>query len=75
MQQPIRYYITKSGDEPTVRSVRVAREEPRLKDRDDLASKHGADATSASVSPEVSGRRQGVKRLVQSAIRRRGQAA
>ena len=24
MQDPIRYYITKSGEEPTVRSVRVA---------------------------------------------------
>ena len=24
MQKPIRYYITKSGEEPTVRSVRVA---------------------------------------------------
>ena len=33
MQEPIRYYITKSGEEPTVRSVKVAQSPPEGEDR------------------------------------------
>jgi hypothetical protein len=28
MQEPVRYYITKRGEEPTVRSVKVAKGAP-----------------------------------------------
>ena len=31
MQEPIRYYITKRGEEPTVRSVKVAQSPPEAK--------------------------------------------
>ncbi len=33
MQEPIRYYITKSGEEPTVRSVKVAQSSPECDDQ------------------------------------------
>ena len=33
MQEPIRYYITKRGEEPTVRSVKVAQSAPEDEDR------------------------------------------
>ena len=33
MQEPIRYYITKRGEEPTVRSVKVAQSAPEGEDR------------------------------------------
>ena len=33
MQDPIRYYITKRGEEPTVRSVKVAQSAPEGEDR------------------------------------------
>ena len=32
MQEPIRYYITKRGEEPTVRSVKVAQSVPEDED-------------------------------------------
>jgi len=34
MQERIRYYITKSGEEPTVRSVKVAKGSPQREDLD-----------------------------------------
>ncbi len=68
MQEPIRYYITKSGEEPTVRSVRVAlsAEEPRAEPE-----------TIAAVAETVMGDRHApapsaaVTRRVKNAIRRR----
>ena len=70
MQKPIRYYITKSGEEPTVRSVKVAlnpvEREPRAE---------------AIPAPEKPSREQGwrrphaVSRLVRGAIRRKPRVA
>jgi hypothetical protein len=69
MQQPIRYYITKSGDEPTVRSVKVALNPTDAVERTELT---------AQAAPEVprterngAEERRNVKRLVQGALRRR----
>jgi hypothetical protein len=69
VQKPIRYYITKSGEEPTVRSVKVALNpvdrEPRVE---------------TVAVPEQPSREQGwrrshaVSRLVEGAIRRRPRA-
>ena len=39
MQQPIRYYITKSGEEPVVRSVKVARASAHASERTETAQK------------------------------------
>lgn len=71
MQQPIRYYITKSGEEPTVRSVKVAQEAPTSDMRDDLATQRAAE--NASSPRESAPPRDGVKvkQLMQGAIRRR----
>lgn len=66
MQQPIRYYITKSGDEPTVRSVKVARVDERAPHRDEIVAGNTIDP-----SPDSTDRRSDVKRLVQGAIRKR----
>jgi hypothetical protein len=66
MQQPIRYYITKSGEEPTVRSVKVSRETTDAEDRD---VKRSTDV--AKTSQDKADRHQGVKSLVQGAIRKR----
>ena len=71
MQQPIRYYITKSGEEPTVRSVKVARSASASPERTTLASIHPADHKSSPREREWGGRREGVKRLLRDAIRRR----
>jgi hypothetical protein len=69
MQKPIRYYITKSGDEPTVRSVTIALGSPRLDDR----AEDGAvvQAEPANPARESDAATDGVKRRVKNAIRRR----
>ena len=67
MQKPIRYYITKSGDEPTVRSVRVAlgEAEPRVEPE---TAAPGSEAT--SVKHPVAASTTEVTRRVRAAIRR-----
>lgn len=71
MRQPIRYYITKSGEEPTVRSVRIA-----------LGAGEGADCARddsmatddpPTQSRESRNRRHGAKvgRLMKQAVRKR----
>ena len=69
MQEPIRYYITKSGEEPTVRSVKVAQSAP---DGDDHVAP-SADAAAKPKSPErpTSAPARAVERLVKGAIRGR----
>ncbi|MCC7022285.1 MAG: hypothetical protein IT338_05635 [Thermomicrobiales bacterium] len=71
MQQPIRYYITKSGDEPTVRSVKVARGEREVDFRADTP----AVKEQAARAADAGGSRPGVTRLMRQAIRRRGSDA
>ncbi len=69
MQDPVRYYITKRGEEPTVRSVKVAQSAPEDEDR--VAP--NADAVEESKSPErpVPTPAKAVERLVKGAIRGR----
>ena len=69
MQEPIRYYITKRGEEPTVRSVKVAQSPPEGEDR--VAPT--ADATDESKAPErpAPAPINAVERLVKGAIRGR----
>ena len=69
MQDPVRYYITKRGEEPTVRSVKVAQSAPESED--------GA-AASADVAAELKAPQRptpapakAVERLVKGAIRGR----
>jgi hypothetical protein len=70
MQEPIRYYITKSGEEPTVRSVKVAQRPP---ERDDNGAT-SADAAAEPKAPTPTPART-VERLVKSAIRGRSAEA
>ena len=67
MQQPTRYYITKSGEEPTVRSVRV--EQPESTTALDEARRPTAAECHAAV--ESTEQRRTVKALVQGAIQKR----
>ena len=69
MQEPIRYYITKRGEEPTVRSVKVAQNAPEDEDR--VAP--SADSPAESKAPErpAPTPARTVERLVKSAIRGR----
>ena len=69
MQEPIRYYITKRGDEPTVRSVKVEQSPPDGEDR--VAPI--ADAADESKAPErpVAAPARAVERLVKGAMRGR----
>ena len=69
MQERIRYYITKSGEEPTVRSVRVAQSAPAGEDR--VAP--SVDPTDESKAPErrAPAAARAVERLVKDAIRGR----
>jgi len=73
MQEPIRYYITKSGEEPTVRSVKVTQRSPELDDP-------GATSAEAAAEPKAPTRptpspARTVERLVKSAIRGRPSGA
>ena len=69
MQDPVRYYITKRGEEPTVRSVKVAQGAPEGEDR----VVPNADAVAEPKAPErpapASGR--AMEWLVKGAIRGR----
>jgi hypothetical protein len=67
MQQPTRYYITKSGEEPTVRSVRV--EQAAVSAAFDEARRLQMAESNASV--ENAEQRRTVKDLVQGAIHKR----
>jgi hypothetical protein len=69
MQDPVRYYITKRGEEPTVRSVKVAQGAPEGED----SVAPSADATDESKAPERSAPAPAkvVERLVKGAIRGR----
>ena len=67
MQKPIRYYITKSGDEPTVRSVAVALGPGERDERLDP----GVNPPAEQVPRDDEGRVDGVGRRVKAAIRKR----
>jgi hypothetical protein len=69
MQDPVRYYITKRGEESTVRSVKVAQSAPE--GEDPMAP--SADTTAESKAPErpVPAPAKAVERLVKGAIRGR----
>lgn len=69
MQQPVRYYITKSGEEPTVRSVKVARSAAVVEDADISAVEPERDITTKSHGDEQHAH--GVRGLVQDVIRKR----
>jgi hypothetical protein len=64
-QKPIRYYITRNGDEPTVRSVAVALGQTERDERE-----AGAAAEAPAAPRETDTRRAGVTRLVKSAIKK-----
>jgi len=66
MQDPVRYYITKRGEEPTVRSVKVAQSAPEDEDR--VAP--SADVTAESKTPArpAPAPARAVERLVKGAI-------
>ena len=49
MQEPIRYYITKRGDEPTVRSVKVAQSAPEA----EVGETPIADAAAEPKAPDA----------------------
>jgi hypothetical protein len=69
MQQPIRYYITKSGDEPTVRSVKVALGATAAEERPETrAANPVADSSTAQ---EALAESSGVTQMVRDVIRRR----
>ena len=69
MQDPVRYYITKRGEEPTVRSVKVAQGAPEDQDRvvpsDDAAAEPKAPERPTPAPARA------VERLVKGAIRGR----
>ena len=67
MQKPIRYYITKSGDEPTVRSVRVelGESDPRVEVEPTVPSPDATLAKRLAAAPATE-----VRRRVKDAIRR-----
>lgn len=67
MQQPTRYYITKSGEEPTVRSVRV--EQPAVAPAHDEARR--VQMTEGNAVVECAEQPRTVKDLVQGAIHKR----
>ena len=68
MQEPIRYYITKRGEDPTVRSVKVAQSAPEGDDR--VAPSTDATEPTAPERPAPAPAR-AVERLVKGAIRGR----
>jgi hypothetical protein len=67
MQQPVRYYITKSGDEPTVRSVKVAVGELALGERIDNKAIDSAPISRPNEAQVASG----VRRIVAKAMQKR----
>ncbi len=69
MQEPVRYYITKRGEEPTVRSVKVAQSAPESEDH--VAP--GADVVAEPKAPvrPTPAPAKAVERLVKGAIRGR----
>lgn len=67
MQQPVRYYITKSGDEPTVRSVKVALGRDLAEERADAKAIASAPNARLLEAPVTSG----VKRIVAKAMPKR----
>jgi hypothetical protein len=69
MQDPVRYYITKRGEEPTVRSVKVAQGAPVAEDR--VAPSADAAAEPKTSKPPVPAPARAVERLVKGAIRGR----
>jgi hypothetical protein len=73
MQKPVRYYITKTdnGEEPTVRSVRVALNVPDHDLDTEAAASPVAETTNLKPARRMPSRPAGVKRLVKDAIRRR----
>lgn len=66
MQKPTRYYITKSGEEPTVRSVRV-----ELPAAASLEETRRAQGVETNATMDTSEQRRSVKDLVQVAIQKR----
>ncbi|MFT4036941.1 MAG: hypothetical protein QM692_02075 [Thermomicrobiales bacterium] len=66
MQQTTRYYITKSGEEPTVRSVRIERPEMTATAVAEARRSQGAECAAETMEP-----RRSVKDLVQGAIHKR----
>lgn len=68
MQKPIRYYITKDGEEPTVRSVEVALGTPEAVDSSELVVPSQFESTSPRRT--MAGSVRGVKRLVKESVRR-----
>ena len=69
MQEPIRYYITKRGEEPTVRSVKVAQSAPEGEDGV-APSGDAAAEPNAPQHPALAPAR-AVERLVKGAMRGR----
>ena len=69
MQEPIRYYITKRGEEPTVRSVKVARSAPESEDRV-APSADAVDESQVPTRPSPAPAK-AVERLVKGAMRGR----
>lgn len=67
MQQPTRYYISKSGEEPTVRSVRVEKSAIGAT----LDDARRAQAIENTSEIECAEQRRTVKDLVQGAIHKR----
>ena len=68
MQEPIRYYITKRGEEPTVRSVKVAKSSPEGEERFAPSADAAEPETLEQPAPAPA---RAVKRLVTDAIRGR----
>lgn len=74
MQQPVRYYITKSGEEPTVRSVKVAQTAIVAKELSDLSeSPPNGEISAPDRGAETPV--QGVRGHVQEVIRKRMSAS
>lgn len=69
MQDPVRYYITKRGEEPTVRSVKVAQSAPEDEDR--VAPSADSTAEANALEPPALTPARAVERLVKGAIRGR----
>jgi hypothetical protein len=69
MQEPIRYYITKRGEEPTVRSVKVAQSAPEGEERVEPSADGAAEPKAPERPAPAPGR--AVERLVKDAIRGR----